>query len=283
MEKVDVFCGISSLGIPNTSDNKDNYGYLDYVKDYLESQNYEVNTINFSALDHNYTWDFDKTFNHNYYLSKIRNIQIKSIENLRNTNSLFKLVVPKRYQEKLKKLDKNLKIADVYTATEKPIFLYSSGINDMFVFMRGGPVELLNKNTRRNIGTDLDSFIKQAILNVQKNLKLLLNLNSSVQIYVLSVYNSTILKFLDTLYRIQDLRIKDNPLPKNLLLYIQENFNYYLEELCSEYSNVHFINLALLNLPCAKFDFHPSREGNILIGQEIVEKLNETYLNTKVL
>lgn len=281
MEKIEIFCGISSLGIPNTTDNKDNYGYLDYVQEYLESKDYETNSINFSFLDHNYTWNFNKIFNKNYYLSEIRNIQIRSIDNLRNTNLLFKLIVPKRYQKKLKKMDKDLKITDTYKESNKPIFLYNTGINDMFIFMNGGPVELLNKDIRRNIGTNLDNYIYQAISNVRENIKLLLKLNPNVQIYVLGIYNSFILKLIDTIYKFQDLRIKNNPLPENLLLYIENKFNYYLEELCNEFPNTHFINLAFYNIPCERLDFHPSREGNILIGKIITKKLDKTYLKQK--
>lgn len=283
MERIDLFCGISSLGMPNTTDNKENYGYFDYIKDYLKSKNFEVNGINFSSLDHNYTWDLEKIFKMNYYLSQIRDIQIHSIENLRNTNLLFKLVVPKAYQEKLKKMKSNERIGDIYKEAQKPIFLYSTGINDMFVFMKAGPVELLNKKTRRDIGNQLDTFINQAILNIKNNLSFLINLNSQVSIYVLGVYNSTVLKILDQIYKIQDIGIVNNPLPKNLLFYIQNKFNADLEELCNDFPNVHFIDLASLNISCAKMDFHPSKEGNIVIGEEIVKNLETTYFNNNKL
>lgn len=277
MNRIDLFCGISSLGMPNTCDNKDNYGYFDYVKDYLKNMDFDVNGINFSSLDHNYTWNLEKVFKQNYYLSQIRNIQIQSINNLRNTNLLFKLIVPKAYQEKLKKMDDQQRVGDVYKNSRKPIFLYSTGINDMFVFMKAGPVELLNKKTRRDIGSQLDSFIEQSITNIRSNLTLLISMNPTVHIYVLGVYNSTILKILDFIYRIQDIRIKDNLLPSNLLLYIQEKFNTDLEALCDEFPNTKFIDLVSLNIPCAKFDFHPSRRGNILIGDEIIKNIEENY------
>lgn len=92
-------------------------------------------------------------------------------------------------------------------------------------------------------------------------------------IYVLGIYNSFILKLIDTIYRIQDLRIKEKPLPENLLLYIENKFNYYLEELCNEFPNTNFINLAFYNITCGKLDFYPSREGNISIGKIITKKI----------
>ena len=90
---------------------------------------------------------------------------------------------------------------------------------------------------------------------------------------VLGIYNSFILKLIDTIYRIQDLRIKEKPLPENLLLYIENKFNYYLEELCNEFPNTNFINLAFYNITCGKLDFYPSREGNISIGKIITKKI----------
>ena len=86
MDKIDLFCGISSLGMPNTADNKDNYGYVDYVKDYLINNGYDVNTFNISSLDRNHTWDLEKLFKYNYSMSQIRNIQIASIDILRKAN-----------------------------------------------------------------------------------------------------------------------------------------------------------------------------------------------------
>lgn len=279
MDRIDLFSGISSLGMPNTVDNKDNYGYVDYVRDYLINKGYNVSTYNISSLDRNYTWDLEKVFKCNYSMSQIRKIQISSIDNLRNTNFLFKLVVPKKYQKKLKLMNNDEKIGDVYKKAIKPIFLYSTGINDMFVFMHAGPVELLNKTIRTNMANEFQSFFIQAINNIRNNLIFLTEMNHEVDIYVLSVYYSNIVKLIDKIINLQNVRDKNNILPKDLIYYIQAEFNRRLFDLCNEFSNVHLIDLYSEKLPCAKFDFHPSREGNIIIGNKVIEELENNYFN----
>lgn len=281
MDKIDVFCGINSIGMPNTTDNKDNYGYLDYVKNYLIQKGYEVNAYNFSSLDHNYTWDFEKVFKNNYSMDKIRNIQIASIDNLRKVNPLFKLVVPKKYQEKLKQMENNEKIADVYKDSSKPIFLYSGGLNDILIYMRGGPVELLNKNIRDNMANNFYSFFDKAINNVRNNFILLKELNPNVDIYALTVSDSNIFKLIDKIINLQEINTKNNILPKNILNYLLTEFNKKLIDLSSEFDNVHIIDLYSEMIPCANLDFHPSREGNIIIGEKIVKQLEINYFNNK--
>lgn len=279
MEKIDLFAGISSLGMPNTVDNKDNYGYVDYVKEYLINNGYDVETFNISSLDYNYTWNLERIFKYNYSMSKVRNIQIASIDNLRKVNFLFKLVVPKRYQEKLKSMDNDEKIADVYKKSKRPIFLYNAGINDMFVFMKAGPVELLNKKTRKNMENEFQSFFDKAINNVRNNLIFLSEMNPEVDIYLLSVYYSNIFKLIDKIINFQNLKDENKVLPNNLLYYLQDEINKKLFDLCSEFSNVHIIDLYSEKLPCARLDFHPSREGNIIIGNKIITELENNYFN----
>lgn len=61
-------------------------------------------------------------------------MQIKSIDDLRNTNILFKLVVPKEYKNnfKINYSDNDNTLKSLYVNAENPIFLYSGGPNDFF-------------------------------------------------------------------------------------------------------------------------------------------------------
>lgn len=124
--KIDLFCGPNSLGVPYTRDNKNHFGYFDYVKQELEKLNYDVMGINFSSLNKNYTWDFEKMFKENYSLLQIKNIKISSIEEMRNANFLFKFVITEEYEDYLKKtsVDASKKIRTIYENSEKPIVLF---------------------------------------------------------------------------------------------------------------------------------------------------------------
>ncbi len=72
MEKINLFCGINSLGMPFTRENKEHLGYFDIVKQKLIEEGYDVDGINISSLNKNHTWDIEKILNYNYNLSKIK-------------------------------------------------------------------------------------------------------------------------------------------------------------------------------------------------------------------
>ena len=109
MKKVALFCGINSIGMPFPRVNRQHIGYFDIVKQQLENQGYEVNGINISSLNRNHTWDLQRLLERNYNLAQIKNIQMKSIDRLRNANALFKLVVPKKYKERFQSWNKKNK------------------------------------------------------------------------------------------------------------------------------------------------------------------------------
>ena len=98
MKNIDIFCGISSLGMPFTRENKNHIGYYDIVVEKLKKKGYKVSGFNISRLNNNHTWDLERDFIDNRSLAHIKNLQIVSIENLRKVNKLFKLVVPKKYK-----------------------------------------------------------------------------------------------------------------------------------------------------------------------------------------
>ena len=74
MGKIDLFCGINSLGVPFPRENKDHIGYFDLAKENVVMQDFDVNTINISSLNQNHTWNLEKILNLDYSLSKIKNV-----------------------------------------------------------------------------------------------------------------------------------------------------------------------------------------------------------------
>lgn len=96
MKNVEIFCGVSSLGMPFTKENKNHIGYYDIIVEAMKSKGYNVSGFNFSRLNKNHTWDLESNLNEDKSLAYIKSLQVKSIDDLRNTNVLFKLVVPKK-------------------------------------------------------------------------------------------------------------------------------------------------------------------------------------------
>lgn len=158
--------------------------------------------------------------------------------------------------------------------TPKNRLFYSGGENDIFVFLQAGPVELLNPKIREKINNPLSYYVDKAIVNIKNNIDMLIYLNQNVDIYVLGAYNSPINNFIQKIINIYD-KIKGNNLTKNMLSFLVKELNEKLYELCSNYNNVHYVNIEFLENHCASFDFHPNKEGNILIGSEIMKNLTE--------
>ena len=206
MEKVDVFCGINSLGMPFPKENKNHIGYFDIVKCALSDMGYEVSGVNISRLNKNHTWDLENNLNQNYSMAQIKDIQIKSISALRDANVLFKLVVPKEFTKNFvaNEKDKNIILKDLFVNSENPLFLYSGGPNDFFTYIQAGPVELISRETRNKLSTDLQSLVEKCIDNVENNWLFLHKLNSKVQIMSLGFYYSPLYDKIQRLIFLQE-------------------------------------------------------------------------------
>lgn len=280
MEKINLFCGINSLGMPFTRENKQHLGYFDIIKQKLIEEGYEVDGINISSLNKNHTWDLEKILNYNYNLSKIKNIQMLSIDGLRNANILFKLVVPKEFKNRYREApgDENKTFKDIYTNSENPKFIYSAGTNDFFTYIQAGPVELLDENVRKKVPENLNDLVIQSVKNVEKNLLLLKDLNKDVEIFVLGFYYSPLFDKIQRVIYLQE-KVKDKTKKyKNKFAEVINLYNMLLEEMCNKYDFVKFIDLSFMTDYCAPLDFHPNTKGNELIATEIMNKLNKNEI-----
>ena len=274
MKKVALFCGINSIGMPFPRVNRQHIGYFDIVKQQLENQGYEVNGINISSLNRNHTWDLQRLLERNYNLAQIKNIQMKSIDRLRNANALFKLVVPKKYKERFQssEQEKQITFKEVYENSENPIFLYSAGQNDFFTYINAGPVELLNAQTRDQL-QNIGYLVKKSVDNVEENWNFLHDLNPKVQIFSLSTYDSPLFHKIQTLINLQE-NLKEPKLNrKNNFLRVTNLYNKLLEERTQKYDFVEYVDITFLKNYCAPLDFHPNTKGNELIAEAIMEKI----------
>lgn len=275
MTKVNVFCGISSLGMPFTKENKNHIGYFDILKSELSNLGYEVTGINISRLNNNRTWDLQNNLEQDKSMAYIKNLQVYSIEELRSVNPLFKLIVPKKYQESIKitEKDENCTLKSIYKNAENPIFLYSGGPNDFFTYIHAGPVELMDSEVRKKLPNDLEAVVDKCVDNIEQNWLLLREINPNVQIYALSYYYSPLYDKIQKVIYLQEKRKDKNKKEVNNFLNIIELFNLKLSNAAKKYEYVDFIDISFIKDYCAPMDFHPNTLGNQLIADEIMKTI----------
>lgn len=273
MNDFDVFCGINSVGMPFTIDNKYHIGYYDIIIDKLKDKGYSVSGFNLSILNKNHTWDLENNLNQNKSLAYIKNLQLKSIDELRNANILFKLIIPKKFKKSFKvhESDKYDTLKEIYINAKNPIFIYSAGPNDFFSYIKAGPVELIDKKKRDSLPIDLQPLLEKCINNIENNWILLYKLNPNIKIYALSFYYSPLFDIIQKIIYIQE-KSKNKPYINGFMAIITK-YNQMLFEASQKYDYVEYCDITFLKNYCAPMDFHPNTMGNRLIAEEIVKKI----------
>lgn len=275
MKNLEIFCGISSLGMPFTKENKYHIGYYDIILRTLKNKGYNVSGFNFSRLNKNHTWDLENNLTGDKSLAYIKNLQVKSIDDLRNTNILFKLVVPKKYKSsfKIKATDNDNILKSLFVNAKNPIFLYSAGPNDFFSYIKAGPIELTDKNVRAKLPKNIKPILEQCIGNVEKNWQFLHRLNPNTKIYSLSYYYSPLYDKIQKLIYLQE-KVKDrNKKYVNKFMEVINLYNRMLFEASKKYDYVEHCDISFLKDYCAPMDFHPNTIGNQLIADMILKKI----------
>lgn len=208
-------------------------------------------------------------------MAYIKNLQVKSIDDLRNTNVLFKLVVPKQYKDsiKIKPTDDDNTLKSLYANAQSPIFLYSGGPNDFFTYIQAGPVELTDKKVREKLPKDIDPLIDQCISNVEKNWQLIYRLNSNTKVYALSYYYSPLYDKIQKLIFLQEKMKNKNKKYVNKFMEVINLYNRMLQEACEKYDYVEYCDITFLKDYCAPMDFHPNTIGNKLIADMLLKKI----------
>lgn len=276
MKKIDIFCGINSVGMPFPKENKNHIGYFDIVKCELSNRGYEVSGINISRLNKNHTWDLENNLNQNYSMAQIKNIQIKSIDALRDANILFKLVIPKKFKEKfcVTEEDKDTTLKDLFVSSKNPLFLYSGGPNDFFTYIQAGPVELMSKEVRNKLPNNLDSLVEKCIDNVENNWLFLHELNTNVQIMALGFYYSPLYDKIQKVIFLQEKLINKDKKYKNRFGEIINLYNNLLQQRCQKYDFISFVDISFIKNYCAPMDFHPNTKGNEMIANAILNNMS---------
>lgn len=275
LKELQIFCGVNSLGMPYTRDNKNHIGFYDVVIKELIRKGYGVSGLNFSRLDNNHTWDFEDNLTKDRSIAYLKKLQIQSIDDLRNTNALFKLVVPDSFKHTINIMpsDHDISLRSLYLMAENPIFIYSAGPNDLFSYIRSGPFELIEKKVRDQLPKDIIPVLKQCIGNVKNNWELLSQLNPNVRIVALGHFYSPLYDKLQKIIYFQELLENRHTKYEDVYMKVTGLYNDMLSEASEKYDFVDYCDITFLKNYCAPMDFHPNTKGNELIGEAIFEKL----------
>ncbi len=256
MKKIFLIGAADSIGVPYSRDNKSHQGFFEMIEEEL-SKKYSVTTINCFHMSTN---------NDNQYINKIitRSISLFDIKNSQNQmlkkckySGIYPYIeMPKRFLNYYKEEsnDKNIIIVDSIKNNET-VFIYSAFVNDLLKSKKLSLFKLLRPG---RIKDELQNIEIKTILNdLEKNIKILISLNSNIKIYIVGLFVPTKISYIR----------------KNLKEFILE-VNKLLKEISDKYNNVIFINND--NLSSEDFnniDFHPNKKGH----EKIYENFIQTY------
>lgn len=282
MECLQLFCGINSFGVPFPRENREHISYFDIITKELK-QNYDVSGYNISSVNNNCTWHFKELLDENFSILRIRNLQVYSLDQMRNVNFLFKLVIPKKFRDSIicDEKDADVIFKSVIMDADNPIFIYSGGENDFFAFIHAGPVEMLSSKVRDKLPDDITGLVLKSIDNVEQNWLTLKELNPNIQIVALGCWNSPVFDKINFLIRVQELFGKNRHKYDNCFTKMVDLYNKLLAERTLKYDFVHYVDVNFIENYCATMDFHPNTEGNEMIASAVMDKINDSILVNK--
>lgn len=277
VNKIDIFSGINSLGIPYTSDNTQHIGYIDIIADNLLDNGYEVSKINLSNIAKNRTFDLEEILTSNKKYKDIREGQYEYLKKAREKNKYIGKLIPEDYLGKYLISDKldDVNITDFFINSNNPIFLYSGGENDFMTYIGTGPMELVNKDVRDNLPNNLEELVVRSVDCVENNWETLISLNPNVMIFAYSMFYAPLYDEIQEEIFNQNRQSNPNLKYVNRIKQLIKLFNEELETRSSKYDEVEIINIEFLQDYIADGDFHQNFIGNKLIAEKTIERLLE--------
>ena len=277
VNKIDIFSGINSLGIPYTSDNTKHIGYIDIIADNFLDNGYEVSKINLSNIAKNRTFDLEEILTSNKRYKDIREGQYEYLKKVREKNKYIGKLIPEDYLGKYLISDKldDVNIADFFINSSNPIFLYSGGENDFMTYVGTGPMELVNKDVRDKLPNNLEELVVRSVDCVENNWKTLISLNPNVMIFAYSMFYAPLYDEIQEEIFNQNKQLNPNLKYVNRIKQLIKLFNEELETRSLKYDEVEIINIEFLQDYIADGDFHQNFIGNKLIAEKTIERLLE--------
>ena len=177
--------------------------YPEYLEEILEA-----NVIDASSLRYNKTCHIDMFLEHNVSLEELKELNNAGAYLAAQTIAK-QMNLPVFLQNLLGNLGKNIfgqtifeqdtytHISDLLREKENPIFIYSSGANDLMFLIHANPSSLIKYDEKGNITSKYiyakermedETTIKQIMDNIESNWKHILSINPNTKIVALSIY-----------------------------------------------------------------------------------------------
>lgn len=253
--------GIDSIGVPYTRDNKNKISHFTIIKDYLLKVYKNSKFIDLYCMSkYNTTQYISKLLNQNLTLEELKRNQIESIDICRK-QGIFQFIQLSKNMKSyytINENDKNIRISDEIRKNNT-LFIYSCGTNDFLESNGTNLGKLLLSRNMTKAFENMEEKIKNIVINIERNIKEIINLNADVEIYIIGLYIPTTVKYIRS--------ITQKPI---------EYFNQCLSNMCELYENVFFIDNSNLNIEhMAPIDWHPNTKGQEKIGENILNKIKK--------
>lgn len=260
MKKINLIGGVDSFGVAYTRDNKEHIGHLDIVGRYLVDKGYEVNFLDmYSMSTYNDTDYINEMLKDNLSIAQIRKNQRNSIDLCRESGIFQFIQLPKETKDLYKDDDKNNVGIRNFISSDDTMFVYSCGVNDFLKMMGTDLGKMIFPKNMKAAFSKIEEAISQVIKLIDGNFQKLLEINSDMEIYMMSIFIPTKYSYIR--------RIVTPPI---------ELFNMALSELCSKYDNVHYVDNSNLTVDdMASVDWHPNVRGQVKMGNNIIHVIEE--------
>lgn len=168
-----------------------------------------------------------------------------------------------------KENDDKIHLTDTLKNARQPIFIYSSGVNDLMRAYGNDPFRIKRDYQNRKKTANFEYTKKQVekqeildntILQIQQNFEHILNINPSTHIYTLGAYVPN------------SLRINEMNLFQKIII----KYNDRLEQLCQQY-HIRFINTYYIGEKFNKStnNFHIEHKGHVTLAYDILDAIDK--------
>jgi len=255
--------GLDSIGVPYTPDNFLLYSYTDFLIAELKDKNINVEYVNLSSLALSKTYNLIKILQKDYSNNYYNRLNKRLTEYIINTNQYKRPINSDFLKKYFKESDYDVKITTKLKESINPIFILSCGAMDL-----KNSLEIYTYKPQKYILKILFKFLKEldnTMDKIENCLNYILELNQTTQIYMLGVYPLAKNKAIETIL-----------LPYVIL------YNKKLNQLCSKYDNVYFVDIIDTKNYMSLNDGHPTLEGHRFILFKILETMNQKKLNKRI-
>lgn len=151
----------------------------------------------------------------------------------------------------------DMHITSHLTNSSNPIFFYSCGQMNFHQYSKMRTNDL--KQIIPELAFDSVSNLNKTFNDIREMIDYLISINSSIEIYMFGVYP-----------------MFENALVRDALIPIYSIINLRVREFCSQYNNVHFVDVIGNVLNVAKDDCHPNFEGQCYMKDKVLKKIIST-------